>query len=39
METAQENFARSLELEAQKYQENVASFEEQYKETVANMMM
>jgi len=27
MEVAQENLARSLEIEAQKYQENVASFE------------
>lgn len=38
MEVAQENLARSLELEAQKYQENVASFETQYQETVANLM-
>ena len=38
MEVAQENLARSLELEAQKYQENVASFEAQYQETVAGLM-
>lgn len=38
MEVAQENLARSLELEAQKYQENVASFEVQYQETVAGLM-
>lgn len=38
MEIAQENLARSLELEAQKYQENVASFEAQYQETVADLM-
>lgn len=38
MEVAQENLARSLELEAQKYQENVASFEAQYQETVADLM-
>lgn len=38
MEIAQENLARSLELEAQKYQENVASFETQYQETVAGLM-
>lgn len=38
MEVAQENLARSLELEAQKYQENVASFEIQYQETVAGLM-
>ena len=38
MEVAQENLARSLEIEAQKYQENVASFEAQYQETVANLM-
>ena len=38
MEVAQENLAKSLELEAQKYQENVASFEKQYNETVATMM-
>lgn len=38
MEVAQENLARSLELEAQKYQENIASFEVQYQETVAGLM-
>lgn len=38
MEIAQESLARSLELEAQKYQENVASFEVQYQETVADLM-
>ena len=38
MEVAQENLARSLEIEAQKYQENVASFEAQYQETVAELM-
>lgn len=38
MEVAQENLARSLELEAQKYQENIAAFEVQYNETVAGMM-
>ena len=38
MEVAQENLARSLELEAQKYQENIASFEVQYQETVADLM-
>ena len=38
MEVAQENLARSLEIEAQKYQENVASFEAQYQETVAGLM-
>lgn len=38
MEVAQENLARSLELEAQKYQENVASFEVQYQETIAGLM-
>ena len=38
MEVAQENLARSLEIEAQKYQENVASFEAQYHETVAGLM-
>ena len=38
MEVAQENLARSLEIEAQKYQENVASFEAQYHETVAELM-
>ena len=38
MEVAQENLARSLEIEVQKYQENVASFEVQYQETVAGLM-
>lgn len=38
MEVAQENLTRSLEIEAQKYQENVASFEAQYQETVAGLM-
>lgn len=38
MEVAQENLARSLEIEAQKYQENVASFETQYQETIAGLM-
>ena len=38
MEIAQENLARALELEAQKYQENVSAFEVQYHETVAGMM-
>lgn len=38
MEAAQENLARSLEIEAQKYQENIASFESQYQETVAGLM-
>lgn len=38
MEAAQENLARSLEIEAQKYQENIASFETQYQETVAGLM-
>ena len=38
MEVAQDNLARSLEIEAQKYQENLASFEAQYQETVASLM-
>ena len=38
MEVAQENLARSLEAEAQKYQDNVAAFEVQYQETVAGLM-
>lgn len=38
MEVAQENLARSLEIEAQKYQENISSFEAQYQETVAGLM-
>ena len=38
MEVAQENLARSLEEEAKKWQENAASFEAQYQETVANLM-
>lgn len=38
MEVAQENLARALELEAQKYQDNVVAFEAQYNETVAGMM-
>ena len=38
MEVAQDNLARSLEIEAQKYQENLASFEAQYQETVAGLM-
>lgn len=38
MQVAQENLAKSLEEEAQKYQENVASFQVQYDETVAGLM-
>ena len=38
MQTATENFERSLEIEAQKYRENVASFEVNYNETVAELM-
>ena len=38
MEVAQENLARSLEEEAKKWQENAASFEVQYQETVADLM-
>ena len=38
MQTAQENLERSLEIEAQKYQENVQNFEIQYNETVADLM-
>lgn len=38
MEVAQENLAQSLEIEAQKYQENVKSFKTQYDETVAEIM-
>ena len=38
MEIAQENLARSLEIEAQNYQDNIASFETQYQETVAGLM-
>ena len=38
MEVAQENLARSLEEEAKKWQENAASFEAQYQETVAGLM-
>ena len=38
MQTAQENLERSLEIEAQKYQENVQNFEVQYNETVAGLM-
>ena len=38
MQTAQENLERSLEIEAQKYQENVQNFEIQYNETVAGLM-
>lgn len=38
MQVAQENLAKSLEEEAQKYQENVASFQVQYDETVAGLI-
>lgn len=38
LEVAQENLAKSLELEAQKYQENIAAFEFEYQETVAGLM-
>lgn len=38
MQTAQESLERSLEIEAQKYQENVQNFEIQYNETVAGLM-
>ena len=38
MQTAQENLERSLEMEAQKYQENIQNFEVQYNETVAGLM-
>ena len=38
MEVAQENLAQSLEIEAQKFRENVESFKTQYDETVAEMM-
>lgn len=38
LEVAKENLARSLEAEAQKFEENVASFKVQYDETVAGMM-
>lgn len=38
MKTACENLEHSLEIEAQKYQENVQSFQTQYKETVAGLM-
>lgn len=38
MQVAQENLEKSLEEEAQKYQENVASFQVQYDETVAGLM-
>ena len=38
MQTAQENLERSLEIEAQKYQENVQNFEIQYNETIAGLM-
>ena len=38
MEVAQENLARSLEEEAKKWQENAASFEAQYQETVTSLM-
>ena len=38
MQTAQESLERSLEIEAQKYQENVQNFEVQYNETVAGLM-
>lgn len=38
MKTAQESLECSLELEAQKYQENVQSFQTQYNETVAELM-
>lgn len=38
MQTAQENLERSLELEAQKYQENIQSFQVQYDETVTELM-
>ena len=38
MQVATENLERALELEAQKYQENVQSFKTQYDETVSSLM-
>lgn len=38
MEIAQEHLANSLEKEAQKFQENVTSFQNQYNETIAERM-
>ena len=38
MQVATANFERALEIEAQKYQENVQSFESEYQETVAALM-
>ncbi len=38
MQVATENLERALEIEAQKYQENVQSFESEYQETVAALM-
>ena len=38
MQVAQENLERALEIEAQKYQENVQSFENEYQQTVATLM-
>ena len=38
MQTAQENLERSLEIEAQKYQENVQNFENEYNQTVAELL-
>lgn len=38
MEIAQEHLATSLEKEAQKFQDNITSFQEQYNETIAERM-
>ena len=38
MQTATENLEKALEIEAQKYQENIKSFENQYQETVSLLM-
>ena len=38
MQVAQEHLERALEEEAKKFQENVESFNTQYKETIANLM-
>lgn len=38
MQAAEENLEKALELEAQKYQENVEDFQAQYDETIAELM-
>ena len=38
MQTATENFERALEIEAQKYQDNIQDFEVEYQKTVTELM-